>query len=208
MKQPNNYYRYIDAPKNSVNTSIFFNDIVEIKERCVCGSGFWPGQWQHNSEVFTDEFRSWLERFGCKILKAEAFRVFPHTALAWHNDTNDNNNSDDLDLNLTTKINFMWGDLANCFMEYGELIDPSIGKTIIKNKRGRRAYVYDSTKMAVISKFNLERPILINRGPAHRVVNQSNKDWICLSCIIADKITGEPILYENALDLFRSVYTN
>lgn len=102
----------------------------------------------------------------------------------------------------------MWGDLANCFMEYGELIDPDIGKTIIKNKRGRRAYVYDSTKMAVVSKFNLERPILINRGPTHRVVNQSNEDWICLSCIIADKITGEPILYEKALDLFRSVYTN
>jgi hypothetical protein len=102
----------------------------------------------------------------------------------------------------------MWGDLANCFMEYGELIDPNVGKKITKNKRGRRAYVYDPTKMNVVSKFNLEQPVLINRGPAHRVVNHSNEDWICLSCIIADKITGEPILYKKALELFQSVYAD
>lgn len=198
----NNYYRYINTPENSINTSAFFEDIVEVKERCICGSGFWPGKWQHNSEVFTEEFRSWLDSFNCRILKAEAFRVFPHTALAWHNDTNDNTNAKDLDLNLTTKINFMWGDLENCFMEYGELINPPIGRNITVNRRGRRAYVYDPEAMTVVCRFSLEKPILINRGPTHRVVNQSNEDWVCLSCIIVDKISGEPLLYEKALEIF------
>ena len=96
----------------------------------------------------------------------------------------------------------MWGDLKNCFMEYGELTNPPIGRSITKNRRGRRAYVYDPEAMTVVSRFSLEKPILINRGPTHRVVNQSDEDWVCLSCIIVDKDSGEPLIYEKALELF------
>lgn len=196
-------FRYIDTPKNSINTDIFFKDINEAKEFCVCGSGYWPGQWQHNSNVFTDEFRDWLDSFNCKILKAEAFRVFPKTSLAWHNDTNDNPNEDDLDPNMTTKINFMWGDLTKCFMEYGSVSDPS-GVKIVRNRRGRRAYVYNNQKMLIEERFSLENTILINRGPAHRVTNESDSDWICISCIIANK-DNIPLLFNDAKVLFNSV---
>lgn len=198
-------YRYINTPSKCVNEELFLPETAIVTEKCVCGSGYWPGKWQHESEIFTDEFRDWLSSFDCKILKAEAFRVFPHTSLAWHNDTNDNPLSDDLDLNLTTKINFMWGDLKNCFMEYGVVTDP-LGVKIIKNPRGRRAYVYDPEKMSIVEQFSLERPILINRGPTHRVSNHSDKDWVCLSCIIQSTKTGEPLLFSDALSIFRSVY--
>lgn len=199
---PDNF-RYINVPANSINDQLFLPETTIIEERCACGSAFWPGKWQHESEIFTDDFRLWLESFDCRILKAEAFRVFPHTALAWHNDTNDNLGADDLDLNLTTKINFMWGDLKNCFMEYGFPIDTS-GIRIVKNIRGRRAYVYDPAKMQITERFNLEYPVLINRGYTHRVSNESDQDWVCLSCIIQSRKTNAPLLFEDAINIFKS----
>ena len=198
-------FEYINVPANSVDADLFFNETRIVEEKCNCGSGFFPGKWQHHSEIFTDDFRIWLESFGCEILKAEGFRVYPNTALAWHNDTNDDTSATDLDLNLTTKINFMWGNLTNCYMEYGETIDPIIGRKSIINKRGRTAYVYNPALMKVTERFSLENTILINRGTVHRVSNESDQDWLCLSCIIKNKSTGKPLLYEDAVKIFSSV---
>lgn len=201
------YFKYIKTPNSSVNTEFFFPEIEIVTERCFCGSGFWPGKWNHNSEVFTDDFKYWLEKYNCKILKAEAFRVFPHTSLAWHNDTNDDPDADDLDLNSTTKINFMWGDTDKCFMEYGDLKNPPKGRSIVTNGRGRRAWVYDINEIKIIERFKLNDTVLINRGPIHRVTNDSDKDWICLSCIILSTITGKPLLFNDALDIFKTQFT-
>lgn len=197
-------FQYIKVPANSVNVGLLMEELEVVTERCACGSAFYPGKWHQNSTVFTDDFRNWLASFDCEILKAEGFRVYPHTALAWHNDTNDGSTSDDLSLNVTTKINFMWGDLANCFMEYGSIVNES-ARTIKTNRRGRRAYVYDPDLMIVNERFALDTTILINRGPTHRVSNESDQDWLCLSCIIKSKSTGEPLLYEDAVNIFRSV---
>jgi hypothetical protein len=200
-----NNYRYITTPKNSINELEFFTDTAIIKERSACGSGYWPGKWGQHSTIFTEEFKLWLLQFNCKILKAEAFRVFPHTALAWHNDTNEDPNADDLTLNFTAKINFMWGDLQNCFMEYGELSNSKTSdRKIFTNQRGRRAYVYDPAAMKIVERFSLENTVLINRGPTHRVSNESDKDWLCLSCIIIDNDTDKPLLYSKGIDLFKS----
>lgn len=196
-------FNYINLPENSVNVDLFLAETKVIKERCVCGSGFWPGKWLHESPIFTDKFRDWLDSYNCKIFKAEAFRVFPNTALAWHTDTNDHPEANDLDLNHNTKINFMWGDLKNCFMEYGELVDET-GVRTVTNRRGRKALVYNPKKMKVIERFHLENPVLINRGPAHRVSNESNEDWVCLSCIIHSKETGNPVPFKDALEIFKS----
>lgn len=196
------YFKYINAPTESINVDNFFPEIEIIKERCICGSGFWPGKWNHQSNVFTDSFRSWLEEHGCRILKAEAFRVFPQTSLAWHNDTNDDPDLDDLDSNSTAKINFMWGDNKNCVMEYGDLKNPPVGRSIVMNRRGRRAWVYDPTEMKIIESFKLDNPVLINRGQVHRVTNNSNEDWVCLSCIIENSKTQKPLAFSDALEIF------
>lgn len=198
------YYRYINPPQNSINEKLFFEMVESNGEIQQCKSLYWAGKWDHNSSMFTDEFREWLGTFNCKIFKAESFRVFAHTALAWHNDTNDH--LPDLVYHETTKINFMWGDLKKSFMEYGEL-SGSINdhRIVATNKRNRSAYVYDPKAMVVIERFSLEKTVMINRGPTHRVNNESDQDWLCLSCIIVDNETDKPLLYSKAINLFKSV---
>lgn len=198
-------FEYINVPKNSINIGFLLEEMKVITEHCACGSVFYPGKWGNNSEMFTDEFRTWLADFNCEILKAEGFRVFPHTALAWHNDTNDGSTNDDLSLNLTIKINFMWGDLKNCYMEYGEVTDIERGRTIQVNRRGRRAYIYTPSLMQVTERFALDKTVLINRGPTHRISNESDQDWTCVSCILRSTVTGEPLPYTDALQIFDSV---
>ena len=198
-------FEYINVPADSADADLFFNETRIVHEATFDNSGYFSGKWQHHSKIFTDSFRTWLESFGCEILKAEGFRVYPNTALAWHNDTNDNVGANDLDPNLTTKINFMWGDLKKCYMEYGESIIPTIGRRIVINDRGRRAYVYSPESMKVTERFSLENTVLINRGTVHRVSNESDQDWLCLSCIIKNKSTGESLLYEDAVKIFSSV---
>jgi hypothetical protein len=99
----------------------------------------------------------------------------------------------------------MWGDLEKCYMEYGETVDTSIGRKVVVNQRGRRAYVYEPALMKITERFSLEKAILINRGPTHRVNNESDQDWLCLSCIIKNKSTNEPLLYKDAVKIFSSV---
>jgi hypothetical protein len=181
-------------------------DTAIVTERCICGSAFWPGRWDHNSSIFTDEFRNWLASFNCFIFRAEGFLVPAGKAMAWHIDSTDIVGAKDLDPNLTTKINFMWGDnLTKCFMEYGELIDPRKGITVTKNNRKRLTYVYDPTKMKVTERFSLEHTVLINRGVAHRINNESDTDWYCLSCIIQSIETNEAVLFADAVKIFDSV---
>jgi hypothetical protein len=193
-------YRYLNLNSTLVNFNKFFSETRIIKEKAYCGSWFFPGKWGENDTIFSDSFKQLLEKANCKILKAEGFRVFPNTALAWHNDSNDE--VGDLEYHKTTKINFMWGDLNNCYMEYGEPTDVK-GKSITTNGRGRKAYVYDNTYMAVNERFSLNSTVLINRGPAHRIVNESSEDWLCLSCIIKDLETNKLLDYDEALIRFK-----
>jgi hypothetical protein len=200
-------YRYITVPDNCINESQFFADVVDITERCICGSALWPGLWHEESSVFTDTFRNWLASYNCHLFKAEAFLVLAGKALAWHVDSNDDPDDNDLDPNLTAKINFMWGgDLSKCFMEYGQLLgDPGKGIMIVQNKRGRLCNVYDPRKTRAKERFSLEKTVLINRGVVHRVTNESDSDWYCLSCIIQSSDTGKPLKFADALKRFESV---
>lgn len=200
-------YRYITPPVNSVIESQFITDTRIVTDRCICGSAFWPGRWDHNSPVFTDKFREWLASFNCFVYRAEGFLVPAGKTMAWHIDSNDDPDAKDLSPNLTAKINFMWGgDLTKCFMEYGELIDPRKGITVTRSpKRNRLTYVYDPEKMKVNERFSLEHTVLINRGVTHRISNESDTDWTCLSCIIRSKETEKAVQFADAIKLFKSV---
>ena len=149
-------YKYLNLNTDLVNFDKFFKETRIIKEKAYCGSWFFPGKWGENDDIFSNNFRQLLEKANCKILKAEGFRVFPKTALAWHNDSNDE--VGDLEFHKTTKINFMWGDLNNCYMEYGEPADIE-GKSITTNSRGRKAYVYDNAYMVVKERFSLNQEV-------------------------------------------------
>lgn len=199
------YFRYVSVPDNSINKEEFDIHTSVEKEKCHCGSAYWPGSINHHSSVFTDELRQWLEQFNCEILKAESFKVYANTALAWHNDTNDNLNSSDLDPHETAKLNFTWGVTNKCTMEYGQLINPPDGLKTVVNIRGRRAYVYDPAKMKVDEEFTLSKPVLINRGPTHRLVNHSDQDCFCLSCILIDSTTKLHLTFIEAIERFNSV---
>jgi hypothetical protein len=196
-------YKYLNLNTDLVNFDKFFKETRIIKEKAYCGSWFFPGKWGENDDIFSNNFRQLLEKANCKILKAEGFRVFPKTALAWHNDSNDE--VGDLEFHKTTKINFMWGDLNNCYMEYGEPANIE-GKSITTNSRGRKAYVYDNAYMVVKERFSLNHTVLINRGPAHRISNESNEDWLCLSCIIKDLNTDKLLDYDEALIRFKEYF--
>jgi hypothetical protein len=195
----NNYFRKLNIPQNFINFKIFSTEINKVEERCYCGSAYWPAKWGQSHSMFSNEFKDFLKNHQTTVLKAEAFIVYPNTALAWHNDTNDE--LSDLEYHETSKINFMWGDLSQCFMEYGELTNVE-GRKIVENRRGRQAYVYDPNYMKVIERFSLENTVLINRGPTHRVTNESSNPWYCLSCILLDSNSLKSIPFENALSRF------
>lgn len=192
------YHRYLNISNNLVDYEKFREHTAVSTENCHCGSEFFPGIMPDN-QMFKKEFIAWLGKYDCLLFRAEGFTVFPMTSLAWHNDTNDAGN--DLEPHETTKINFMWGDLKNCFMEYGELFDDS-GLTVVTNKRGRQANVYDPAKMIITESFSLEHPVLINRGPTHRVSNKSTQAWQCLSCIIYDVRNNRLLEFKDAVERF------
>jgi hypothetical protein len=199
-------FRYIKVPDNCINESQFFSDIKEVIEHCSCGAEFWPGKWYHDSAVFTDDFRNWLESYNCFIFRAEAFLVSAGHALVWHIDSNDNPDLRDLAPNLNSKINFMWGgDLTKCYMEYGGLKERGKGLIITRNPRGRLIHEYDPERMKVDERFSLEHTVLVNRGVPHRVSNESDDNWICLSCVIQASDTGKPLKFADALERFKSV---
>lgn len=199
------YFRYVSVPDNSINKEEFNAKILAGAEYLACGSVYWPGFWSHHSNVFTNELRDWLEKFNCEILRAETFKIYPNTALAWHNDTNDNPLMADLDPHQTTKLNFTWGNVDKCTMEYGHLQNHPIGITIVKNTRGRMTNLYDPAQMVVDEEFTLSKPVLINRGPTHRLVNHSDQDCFCLSCILIDSTTKLHLTFIEAIERFNSV---
>jgi hypothetical protein len=194
-----NYFRYLNLPYTFINLENLLNETKEVTEKCVCGSSFWPGKWDQEHEIFSNDFRVFLKKHNISVLKTEAFNVFPYSSLAWHNDSNDD--FDDLEFHETAKINFMWGKLNQCFMQYGELTE-EVGRRIILNRRGRKAYVYDPKYIKVIEEFSLEKPVLINRGPCHRVTNKSNRPWLCLSCVIFDNNTNKCMTFKEATQKF------
>jgi hypothetical protein len=195
----NNYFRKLNIPKDFIKFEYFYNEIKQVEERCYCGSAYWPAKWGQDHLMFSEKFKDFLKAKNVKVLKAEAFIVYPKTSLAWHNDTNDE--LSDLDYHETSKINFMWGNLDQCFMEYGELTSP-LGRKIVENRRGRKAYVYDPEYVKIIERFSLELPVLINRGPTHRVTNESSFPWYCLSCILLDSKSEKSIDFSDALSRF------
>jgi hypothetical protein len=201
----NNYFRKLSIPQNFINFEKFQLEIGKVEERCYCGSAYWPAKWGQAHPMFSDDFKDFLKKHQTMVLKAEAFIVYPETALAWHNDTNDE--LSDLEYHETSKINFMWGELDQCFMEYGEPII-SEGCKIVENRRGRKAYVYDPNYMKVTERFSLENPVLINRGPTHRVTNESTNPWYCLSCILLDDASLKSIPFKDALSRFNEYVVN
>lgn len=201
----NNYFRKLNIPQSFINFKIFQSETKEVEENCYCGSAYWPAKWGPDHPMFTKDFKDFLKKNNTQVLRAEAFIVYPNTSLAWHNDTNDE--LSDLDYHETSKINFMWGELDQCFMEYGKLTNPS-GRKIVENRRKRRAYVYDPKYVEIIERFSLERPVLINRGPTHRVTNESPSLWYCLSCILLDRDTLKSINFSDALNRFNEYVAN
>lgn len=201
-------FKYISVPKKSINEEYFFKDRESRKEILICNNEFTPGSnfWTHESALFTDEFRIWLESFNCRIYRAESFKIFPGNKLAWHRDTNDDPEKDDLEITYSCKINFTWGDLQNSFIEYGELINPPFGEFATTSNRGRKTWIYREEAMKVIEQGNTGHPILINRGFPHRVNNaESDQPWVCLSCVIVSNTSDTPLSYHDALKIFESV---
>ena len=204
MKQ---YYRYLNLPESAINDRAFFDNLSKPSYKTACANDFWPGYLTHDSLAFSNEFRRILEDRNCNIFKGETFRILPNRPLSWHSDTNDIIGAHDLDWHETTKINFMWGDVDNFFVEYGEVVDHA-KPMAVTNLNKRQTNIYNPNTIKIIERFKMTKPIMINRGPIHRGVNYSNQDIITLSCIIYNNTTDNFLLFKDAINLFSDIFSN
>ena len=201
------YYKYLNLPDSTINDEIFFDSLSKSSYKTYCANDFWPGYLTHDSLAFSNEFRKILEDKNCKIFKAETFRILPNMPLSWHSDTNDIDGAHDLDWHETTKINFIWGEVDNFFVEYGEVIDYA-SPIVVTNPNKRQTNIYNTDTIKIVERFKMTKPVMINRGPIHRGVNNSNQDIIILSCIIYNNTTDNFLLFEDAVNLFLDIFSN
>ena len=188
MKQ---YYRYLNLPESAINDRAFFDNLSKPSYKTACANDFWPGYLTHDSLAFSNDFRRILEDRNCKIFRGETFRILPNRPLSWHSDTNDIIGAHDLDWHETTKINFMWGDVDNFFVEYGEVVDHA-KPMAVTNLNKRQTNIYNPNTIKII-----------DRG-----VNYSNQDIITLSCIIYNNTTDNFLLFKDAVNLFSDIFSN
>lgn len=154
-----------------------------------------------NINFFTNKFTEFLTSTNCKILQTELFGLCPGEALMWHTDINHLEDVDSLTPHTHAKINFIVATGQKCYLEYGMLKNHPTGLITFKNSKNRKFYLYDSEEMIITERTSIHADVLTNGGYPHRVVNESEDFWCCLSCIIGFNNNNKLITFEEAKNI-------
>jgi len=147
------------------------------------------------SNVFTKDVFELLEKLKCTVAVSEAFYTPPLSKIRWHTDVSGYSPVFDY-----VKINFVWTKSLHHEMQWGENKNKDFSPEIGYNKVGSPHLIYEDEDMNIVDRVLVDRPILVNVGRPHRVVNSSAHGRYCL-CLIPKK-NDKRISFEESLDLF------
>jgi hypothetical protein len=187
------YYRFLNLKANFFDQAALTSELSKTLKDPNANQQW--RNWGENPDVFTTEAYRWLELFNCDIGTAEAFYTAPKKALGWHTDVSGKSPIVDY-----VKINFIWGATHSHAMEWGALRSGVAEPTIQYNLVGSPYMPFDPSTIDIVEKVCINKPILINVGVPHRVINQSNYGRWCL-CLIPKK-QGMRLLFDEAVELF------
>ena len=184
------YYRYLNISNDPFNRQELLDSVTTKKIYTIA---MWK-KWGYKDKLFKEEFHSWLASLGCYVANAELFHIPPKEQLVWHLDM--------WPAQDFIKINFVWNsDDHN--MLWGRCINAT--KEInISTTTMNTAYVkYEDTEIELLEKTKIreDRPIIVNVGVPHKVINYSTtlSRW-CVSIVLHHN--GKRILFDDAVNIF------
>ena len=185
------YYRFVNLPKNFINADVLdaYYKIANLKRF---------GHWRLEGEklnIISNEVMDWFKKMGCSVTVGEIFYTPPNNNLSWHIDGSKDGHIFDY-----VKFNFVWSDHNTHYMQWGKLVDPSRKPSISYNATGSSQMIFNSPEIIETKSVTANKPILVNVGVPHRVINDGDTGRWCL-CLIPKKNDAR-ISFNDALKIF------
>jgi len=164
-----NYYRYLNFSENCFDKEKLVSDLSKdlIKDK--------NKHWDHLENYFASEIRDLLSTFNYRLINAELFYTAPFDRLPWHVDMNP---PEDF-----IKINFVWGSKLHV-MQWGELKNPDIPMETLRTEVESQYAKFHPSQIDPRASITIDKPILVNVGRPHRVVNLSQDGRWCFCMIL------------------------
>jgi hypothetical protein len=164
-----NYYRYLNLPEDSFDKNKLSSDVsIDLDKNR-------NKHWNRLDNYFTNDIKEWLLKFNYTLTNAELFYTAPFGQLPWHIDMNPPENF--------VKINFVWGS-KNHLMEWGELKNANISIDTFRTEVGSQYSKFTQDQIDSKIAITITKPILVNVGKPHRVVNLSREGRWCFCMIL------------------------
>jgi hypothetical protein len=150
--------------------------------------------WARPCDIFDTAVVEWVGDLDCEIANIELFYTIPQCLeRMFHIDMDPPRDF--------VKINFVWGSQDH-IMQWGDPVD-SRARPTAKTVVGTSYISYHDTEIAITESVKVEKPILVNVGKPHRVLNYSDQGRWCLCLIPRHRQTGDRILFDQALEVFK-----
>lgn len=147
--------------------------------------------WDQLFHLVSPEVFTFLKSKNIKLHNVELFYTAPYGQLPWHTDMNP---PEDF-----VKINTVWGS-SNHIMCYGEIKDKDRSFITSKTEVNSQYISFNENEIANSLSVIVDKPILINAGRPHKIINYGSDSRWCMSLILTKQ--ERRILFDDALKIF------
>jgi hypothetical protein len=182
------YYRYLTSENNFCDKELLMRKYVPEN---LNANRQWRLEGADLSVINTDI----IKKTGCIMHIAEIFYTAPHSSTNWHIDTSGYTPIFDY-----VKINIVWGTNKSHYMQWGKTIDESYVPEIRYNSAKSPYMFFKPHQIELADSITVDKPVLVNVGVPHRVINDSNLGRWCL-CLIPKK-NNQRVAFNEAIELF------